>query len=128
MFTSLGPVEVEAMRVFGLKQTLFTLAAVSAACLGIMGVVALGDDGIVVSQKNRRFDPSDITLAKDHTLVIVNDDGDLMHHAFIESDRFDFDSGDQKPGSRTPITFTVRGDFKVLCGIHPKMKLAVHVE
>ena len=66
-------------------------------------------------------------MAKDGALVIVNDDGDLLHHAYIESDAFSFDSGDQQPGSRTRIVFSVPGDFKVLCGIHPKMKLAVHV-
>jgi plastocyanin len=51
-----------------------------------------------------------------------------MHHAYVESDTLKFDSGDQKPGSRTSVTFPMRGDFQVLCGIHPKMKLAVHVK
>ena len=56
------------------------------------------------------------------------DDADLLHHAYIDSDTFSFDSGDQEPGSKTDIVFTVPGDFKVLCGIHPKMKMQVHVE
>jgi plastocyanin len=45
----------------------------------------------------------------------------------VESDRFTFDSGDQEPGSQTDVIFPVSGTFSVLCGIHPKMKLTVHV-
>jgi plastocyanin len=61
-------------------------------------------------------------------VVIVNDDGDLRHHAYIDSDKFSFDSGDQEPGSKTNITFALPGDFDVLCAIHPKMRLTVHVK
>jgi plastocyanin len=82
----------------------------------------------VVSQKGRQFNPLSISLVKGGALVIVNDDGDLLHHAYVESDSFNFDSGDQKPGTQTRVVFTVPGDFKVLCGIHPKMKLLVHVQ
>ena len=81
-----------------------------------------------VSQKGRQFNPSALALTKGRTITIVNDDADLLHHVYIESDTFYFDSGDQEPGSRTLIAFTTAGDFKVLCGIHPKMKLLVHVE
>jgi hypothetical protein len=62
------------------------------------------------------------------TLWVVNDDGDLVHHAFIDSPIFSFDSGDQQPGSKTDVTLPVAGDFDVLCAIHPKMKLVVHVQ
>jgi plastocyanin len=33
-----------------------------------------------------------------------------------------------EPGSKVDITFPAAGDFNVLCGIHPKMKLSVHVD
>jgi len=59
---------------------------------------------------------------------IVNDDGDLLHHAYVESKQFSFDSGGQEPGAKVDITFPVSGAFTVLCGIHPKMKLLVHVD
>ncbi|MFC6745421.1 hypothetical protein ACFQFG_11530 [Methylobacterium persicinum] len=62
------------------------------------------------------------------TVTIVNDDSDLLHHAYVDSPTFSFDSGDQEPGSRTPITFNQEGVFQVLCGIHPKMKLVVRVK
>ena len=69
-----------------------------------------------------------MTFNRGEMITIVNDDADLRHHAYIDSDNFKFDSGDQEPGSRTTITFSVAGTFDVLCAIHPKMKLIVHVK
>jgi plastocyanin len=88
---------------------------------------ALAVPQTTISQKDREFHPGDISIKLGDTIQIVNDDGDLLHHAYIESSKFSFDSGDQKPGSVTPVTFTVAGDFDVLCAIHPKMRLVVHV-
>jgi plastocyanin len=81
-----------------------------------------------VSQKGREFRPATMTVSRGDTVQIVNDDGDLRHHAYIDSAKFSFDSGDQEPGSKTSITFALPGDFDVLCAIHPKMRLAVHVK
>lgn len=81
-----------------------------------------------VSQKGRVFHPGQMTIKRGDTITIVNDDGDLLHQAYIDSGKFSFDSGDQQPGSRTDITFPVPGTFDVLCGIHPKMKLEVRVQ
>ncbi len=92
---------------------------------GMLAGSALADYSI--SQKGREFHPGEISIKRGETIQIVNDDADLLHHAYINSPKFSFDSGDQKPGSVTPITFAVAGDFDVLCAIHPKMKLTVHV-
>jgi plastocyanin len=89
---------------------------------------ALAAAQISISQKGREFSPAEISISRGDTVQVLNDDGDLLHHAYIESKRFSFDSGDQQPGSRTNITFPETGDFNVLCAIHPKMKLVVHVK
>ncbi len=103
--------------------------AMMAAFLVNVGVLAaLAQQRYVVSQKERQFRPEEITIKRGELLQIVNDDGDLRHHAYIDSDKFTFDSGDQEPGSKTAVTFTVGGKFEVLCAIHPKMKLVVHVK
>jgi plastocyanin len=81
-----------------------------------------------VSQKERAFSPGDLAIKRGETVQIVNDDGDLLHHAYVDSKAFSFDSGDQEPGATVDITFSVSGTFTVLCGIHPKMKLRVQVE
>ena len=96
----------------------FSLATIAAA---------RGSSDVMVSQKNRDFHPGSLTVDNNQKVTIVNDDGDLLHHVYVESDTFNFDSGDQQPGGSARITFNVPGDFKVLCGIHPKMKLLVHV-
>ena len=56
---------------------------------------------------------------------IVNDDGNLSHHAYVMPDRFEFDLGDQEPGHGVDVAFTVAGTLNVLCGIHPRMRLVV---
>ena len=106
-------------------------AVVAAALLAPLGASAgsgLGAALYQVSQKGRAFQPGELTIRRGETVQIVNDDGDLLHHAYVDSERFSFDSGDQEPGSKTDVLFPVAGTFSVLCGIHPKMKLTVHVD
>ena len=111
------------------RPLIFSAILTATVALGLGGLSAAAiDQGRTVSQKGRQFSPSVLSLSKGEAITVVNDDGDLLHHVYIESDNFNFDSGDQEPGSRTPIAFIQAGDFKVLCGIHPKMKLLVHVE
>ncbi len=78
-------------------------------------------------QRNRRFEPREFAIQAGDIVRIVNDDGELLHHAYVKSDSFSFDSGEQEPGSATDIRFTVPGTFAVLCGIHPKMHMNVTV-
>jgi plastocyanin len=111
-----------------LSVSIVGLGAAGAAWAVLSGDAA-GPTGIehVISQKNRHFSPTVLSVRAGDTVLIVNDDADLHHHAYVSNSRFKFDSGDQQPGSRTPIVFTVPGQFNVLCGIHPKMRLAVTV-
>jgi plastocyanin len=102
-------------------------AAVILTLLGGAAWSALSASLYQVSQKGRAFQPGAITISRGETVQIVNDDGDLLHHAYVDSERFSFDSGDQEPGSKTDVAFPVSGTFTVLCGIHPKMKLLVRV-
>jgi plastocyanin len=99
-----------------------------AMLVGAGPLAGLAASQFVVSQKGREFRPSSVTIKRGEVLTIVNDDADLQHHAYIDSDKFRFDSGDQEPGSKSNISFPVEGTFDVLCAIHPKMKLVVHVK
>ncbi|MEA1832485.1 plastocyanin [Methylobacterium durans] len=111
------------------RRLVLTLgAALAAGCLtGALLVTGVQATGHLVSQKGRAFQPGSLTIQRGETVVIVNDDSDLLHHLYVESDAFSYDSGDQVPGSRTAVTFPQTGMFQVLCGIHPKMKLNVRV-
>jgi plastocyanin len=110
-----------------LKQVLSSTACLAAmtAVLGSGMGLALG--AVAVSQKGRAFTPAELSINRGESVQILNDDGDLRHHAYIDSDKFNFDSGDQEPGSQVTIRFPVVGTFDVLCAIHPKMRLRVRV-
>ena len=81
-----------------------------------------------VSQKDQAFRPGELSIKRGDAIDVVNDDDDLLHHAYVDSEKFKFDSGDQEPGTTVEIAFPITGTFTVLCGIHPKMKLKVQVE
>jgi plastocyanin len=102
--------------------------SVVVAALVLIGGAAVASTPHQVSQAGRLFRPAEITIKAGETVELLNDDGDLLHHAYIESDRMNFDSGDLRPGARTSIKFPTKGDFVVLCAIHPKMKLVVRVK
>lgn len=106
------------------------MAIAAALSLPLAGaaLAALAPPAQTVSQKDQAFSPGQLAIKRGETVRIVNDDGDLLHHAYVESRQFSFDSGDQEPGTKVDITFPVAGTFNVLCGIHPKMKLRVQVD
>jgi plastocyanin len=112
----------------GRAKIAVSIVLIAASLIGLGMLASIAAPQYIVSQKGREFHPNDVTLRRGEAIMIVNDDGDLRHHAYIDSDKFTFDSGDQEPGSRTAVTFTVAGDFEVLCAIHPKMRLGVHVK
>jgi plastocyanin len=103
-------------------------ACAAAGTLGLLIGVAWAASPYHVSQKGRTFLPGELSIMRGDTVQIVNDDGDLLHHAYVDSNRFSFDSSDQQPGSKTDVVFPVSGTFTILCGIHPKMKLVVRVK
>lgn len=101
---------------------------VAASLGGLLAGAALALGPYQISQKNRQFQPGQITINRGEALRFINDDGELLHHAYLKSPEFQFDSGDQKPGSKFEVVFPVTGHFTVLCAIHPKMKLLVNVK
>src|SRR3954447_5069782 len=100
-----------------------------AICAGLLAGAAIAATApLVISQKGREFRPHEIAIKRGDILQFINDDGDLLHHTYLKSDSFSFDSGDQKPGSKFEVAFTASGKFVVRCAIHPKMKLLVLVD
>ncbi|GAB6842472.1 hypothetical protein [Methylorubrum rhodinum] len=101
------------------------------AALLLAGAVAMAASDLTpqrIAQKGRAFAPGAVALKAGESVEIVNDDGELIHHAYLDHPDFAFDTGEQAPGSRTVVAFPKKGSFTVLCGIHPKMKLAVTVK
>jgi len=100
----------------------------AAFLIGLGTLAGLALPQYSIAQKGREYEPGEISMKLGETVQIVNDDGDLLHHSYIDSPKFSFYSGDHQPGSKTDITFPVAGNFDVLCAIHPKMRLVVHVQ
>src|SRR6185437_659098 len=87
-------------------------SAVSVLFVGLLcGVAWAASEGTLhhVSQKDQAFHPGQLDIKRGETVEIVNDDGDLLHHAYIESKSFNFDSGDQEPGAKVDIVFPIAG-------------------
>lgn len=106
-------------------------AAVAAALILSGSAIAMQEStatAVLVTQKSRTFNPGSVELRKGQSLRIVNDDGRLLHHAYIASPNFHFDSGEQLPGTTIEIRFPTPGEYLVRCGIHPKMRLTVKID
>jgi plastocyanin len=113
-----------------LRHPTFYAAIIAAALPSLIGagVASVSSKEYVVSQIGQAFNPALLTIRRGETVQILNDDGDLLHHVYLESSDFNFDSGDQGPGSKTAVTFPKVGTFELLCAIHPKMRLVVTVK
>ncbi|MGL3104188.1 methylamine utilization protein [Bradyrhizobium sp. BR 1432] len=115
------------VRLLPLRVGKLGLQITAAVTGGLLAGAALGASPYTISQRDREFRPREIIIKRGETLRFINDDGELLHHAYLSSETFDFDTGDQQPGSQFEVVFSVPGDYTVLCGIHPKMKLGVRV-
>lgn len=79
-----------------------------------------------VAQHGRKFLTKFVELRRHQVLRFTNDD-DSLHHIYVESPTFRFDSDIQEPGRAVDMTLKSTGDFTVMCGIHPKMRMTVRV-
>lgn len=95
--------------------------------LSLVPVAALAANAThVIIQKDRHFNPSEVTINQGDNLTFTNDD-DFIHQIYVKSPNFGFDSAERYPGQFITETFTRQGTFDVRCHIHPKMLLVVHV-
>ena len=105
-------------RAIGFISSLIVLVPLASAQAG---------ETVTVTQRGRAFQPAALEINAGDRVKVVNDDGDLLHHAYVDAATLKFDSGEQEPGTSLEIAFPVAGTFDVLCGIHPKMRLVVTV-
>jgi len=84
-------------------------------------------DTVIVSQRDRRFTPDQLTLERGSIVRIVNDDR-VTHHIYVDAPGMTFDSGEQPIGTTVEVRFDRTGNYEVLCAIHPTMRLRVTVK
>lgn len=98
--------------------------------LAVLGIAfpALASDLSVV-QQNQAFSVSTLTVHVGDKLTFNNQD-DVTHNITVKggADGDVDDLGLQKPGKAVNYTFDAKGAYRVICSIHPKMKMTVNVQ
>jgi plastocyanin len=83
---------------------------------------------MTVSQKDKTFSSEDLKQTVGSTLRISNDDT-VAHNVQMTTPSGETRNfGVQKPGESVEAPLEKAGDYAVRCGIHPRMKLSVHVQ
>ena len=98
----------------------------SMACLGLAAIatVAFAAD-VPVSQKNQTFSSLALTVHVGDKVIFENDDT-VTHNITVKGSDGDADDlGLQKPGQKLGYKFETKGVYRVICSIHPRMKMTV---
>jgi len=100
---------------------LIALAALACA------VPALASD-LSVTQSNQTFSSSVMTVHAGDKVSFHNSDT-VTHNITVKSGSGDADDlGLQKPGGVVSYKFETKGAYRVVCSIHPRMKMTVTAE
>ena len=102
-------------------------SAAFAGALLMLATAALAAASYRVSQRDRAFNRTELTVAVGDVVHFDNND-EFIHQIYIESPDFAFDSAESYPGNTIDVAFTKPGVFFVHCHIHPKMSLHVTVK
>ncbi len=81
---------------------------------------------VTITQKNRSFSQSEITVAPGDSVEFRNDD-DTAHSVLSITPGHEFDLKIQRPGEAKSIAVDKPGTIEVGCDIHPKMHLIINV-
>ncbi len=106
-----------------MKKTL--VLSIIIAGLFIGQVVAAEE--FIVSQKNKAFSVSELTIKVGDSVGFKNED-DFHHNIFSLSDTSLFDLGSYEKGKTKSVTFDTAGTVDIECAIHPNMTMKIIVE
>jgi len=104
-------------------MTGFSIAVASAFLAGV-AVASAADH--TIRQKGKVFSESEIAVKRGDELLFLNDDN-IAHNVLSTTAGNRFDLGLLNPGELRPVKFDSVGDVKVICAIHPTMKMTVKV-
>jgi plastocyanin len=104
-------------------MTGFNIAVTSAF---LAGIAMAGAADHTIRQKGKVFSESEITVKRGDELLFLNDDN-IAHNVLSITAGNRFDLGLLNPGELRPVKFDSVGDVKVICAIHPTMKMTVKV-
>ena len=104
-------------------MTGFNIAVTSAF---LAGVAVAGAADHTIRQKGKVFSENEITVKRGDELLFLNDDN-IAHNVLSTTAGNRFDLGLLNPGELRPVKFDSVGDVRVICAIHPTMKMTVKV-
>jgi len=107
-------------------ETPMRLFAGAIACAIILSAGLADAEELIVSQKNRTFDPKLLKAKLGDTVLFLNDDR-YAHNLYSETPGFEFNIRKQMPGESDSITLDKVGEIEVRCAIHPRMRLKIDV-
>lgn len=90
-------------------------------------LLAVAATPLVITQAGKAFSVKDIQIKRGDVVRFSNVD-EFLHHIYVRSPTFNFNSGEQEPGRNVDVQFPANGRFEVRCEIHPRMLLTVSVE
>jgi len=102
---------------------------IGAAALALAAIPAFAAD-FGVTQKNQTFSQAALTVHAGESVHFQNDDT-VTHNITVNSagnDDTSDDLGLQKPGATVSYKFAAKGSYKIICSIHPRMKMTVNVQ
>jgi plastocyanin len=102
------------------------IAVLLVPALFVIAGPAFAED-FTVRQKGSVFDPAELTVHAGDKVIFLNDDN-RTHNAYSTAPGNTFDTKAQRPGAQTEINLSTPGTIEVLCAIHVKMKMTIHVE
>jgi plastocyanin len=108
---------------YGVRALAIALVAIATIAASI--VWAAG--AVVVSQRDRKFNPERLEIERGGVVHIINDDR-VTHHIYVNAPGMNFDSGEQPIGTTVDVRFDRAGNYEILCAIHPTMRLRVAVK
>ncbi|WP_158745557.1 hypothetical protein [Acidisphaera sp. L21] len=109
------------------RRLAFASLTLTSLALGAPWLHAGAANLVTIIQSHRAFSVTDLHLKRGDSVRFTNDDL-FNHQVYVKSPAFSFDSAEQAPGEAVSVAFPVAGTFDVLCGMHPRMHLAVIVE
>ncbi|OYQ34139.1 hypothetical protein CHU95_11805 [Niveispirillum lacus] len=101
-------------------------ATLPMAVLGLLAGSGGAQSPKIVAQRDISFVPRAVTIKVGEQVIFRNDDP-FGHNVYSPAQENIFDIGLQDPGTETPVTFAVPGEFTIQCRIHPKMRAKVTV-
>jgi len=93
----------------------------------LAALVAVSATSHSISQKNKAFSETAVTVKPGDDVTFSNDDA-VVHNIFSGTTGMAFNLKTQAPGTSAHVSFDKEGTVDVRCAIHPTMKLTITVK